>query len=249
MTAFELRNTTALVTGGAKRLGREVALALAARGADVLVHFGTSADEAARTCRDLERLGVRAWAVQADLAVPEACDALAQECLRLAGPVHVLISSASSFTPGSLQDLSLPALTRDLQLHALAPLQLARAFVAALPAGQGGRVVNLLDSYVTRFQRRFVGYNLSKRALLALTEMMALEFAPAVTVNAVAPGLILPPPGGDLEAFERLKAANPLQRQGTAADIVQAVLYLLEAQFVTGQVIFVDGGAALKARA
>ena len=242
--AFDLKAKTALVTGGAKRIGRSTCAALAQAGASVLVHYHTSREEAAETCREVEGLGVRAWAVQADLGDPAACEGLVTACLEAAGQVDILINSASSFAESRPADLDLPELALALQLHALAPLQLARGLLG-IPPTRPGRVVNLLDAYLHRSQRRHLAYNLSKRALLTLTETLAVELAPLVTVNAVAPGMILTAPGQSEGDFERMSQLNPLQRRGEVQDVVEAVLYLLRADYVTGQVLYVDGGARL----
>ncbi|MFW6158915.1 MAG: SDR family oxidoreductase, partial [Planctomycetota bacterium] len=114
--------------------------------------------------------------------------------------------------------------------------------------GRDGAIVNFLDTRVVAYDREHVAYHLSKRMLFSLTRMMALEFAPAVRVNAVAPGLILPPPGRDRAYLERLKSSNPLNRVGTLGQVTEAVLFLLGNEFVTGQVVFVDGGQHMNGR-
>jgi NAD(P)-dependent dehydrogenase (short-subunit alcohol dehydrogenase family) len=221
-------------------------LALAEAGADVVVHYRASEDEAVAVAAEVAERGRRAWTVGADLSAPGGCEELAAEAVRLAGPVQVLVNSASAFVRGTLEELTPEALAASVQLHALAPLTLTRALVGALPAGEPARVVNLLDAYLGTYQRTHVAYNLGKRVLLSLTRMMALEYAPRVTVNVVSPGLILPPAEGDSEGQVVARAAAlPLQRTGTPQDITCAVLWLLEAGYVTGQVIAVDGGASL----
>lgn len=243
---FDLTGKTALVTGAAKRIGRAIALALADQGANVIVHYNTSEREARATCAEIERKSVKAWAVQGDLSVPQAPEGLARECLDAAGAVQVVVNNASSFGLSEISDLTADELAQNMQIHALAPLTITRVLMGKLPHGEPGRVVNLVDAYVHSYQRTHMAYNLSKRALVSLTRMMALEFAPHVTVNAVAPGLILPPAEKTAEAPEALLANVPLERRGEIEDVVRAVLYLLRADFVTGQMVFVDGGANVR---
>lgn len=247
MSSSPLAGKTALVTGGAQRIGRAIALALADEGADVIIHYNTSADAAQDTCADIARRGVRAWALQADLQEGDAPERLARQGLEEAGSVHLLVNNASWFHRSRLGDLTPEDLALNMRLHAYAPLALSRALMAALPPGERGRVVNLLDAYLHTYQRSHVAYNLSKRALHTLTRMLALELAPDVTVNAVSPGVILPPPDEPPESVEPLVAKVPLQRPGEVSEIVAAVMFLLRADYVTGQVLYVDGGAALRA--
>lgn len=247
MSSSPLAGKTALVTGGARRIGRAIALALAEEGAHVIVHFNTSADAAQDTCAEVARRGVRAHSLQADLAAPGEPERLARECLAEEGAVHLLVNNASWFHRSRLGDLSADDLALNMRLHAYAPLALSRTLMAALPPGESGRIVNLLDAYLHTYQRSHIGYNLSKRALHSLTRMLALELAPDVTVNAVSPGVILPPPDEPPESVAPLVAKVPLQRPGEVAEIVAAVMYLLQADYVTGQVLYVDGGAAMRA--
>ncbi len=244
---FDVRNKTALVTGGATRIGRAIATALAKEGANVIVHYNTSAALAQETLAALEGHGVRANAFQADLLEPAQCEHLVEECLAWAGSVQIVVNSASSFGKSSLAELEAADVAANMQLHALAPLLITRGLMGKPADGEPGRVVNMIDAYVHTYQRTHVAYNLSKRSLLDLTGMMALEFAPDVTVNAVAPGLIIPPEGEGADRHADLARKAPLADRGRVADVVDAVLYLVKADFVTGQTIYVDGGAHLSA--
>jgi NAD(P)-dependent dehydrogenase (short-subunit alcohol dehydrogenase family) len=234
-----LAGSTALVTGAAKRLGRAIALALSGEGANVVIHYGRSAEAAARTAEEALAAGVKAWTLQADLAEPEEANLLFPRAVDLAGPIDILVNNASIFFPDRLDDLTPRDINRNVQIHAIAPLLLSRAMAAQ---GRGGHIVNLLDSRITGYDRDHAAYHLSKRMLFTLTRMLALELAPGIAVNAVAPGLILPPPGEDERYLRRMVHTNPLRRHGGPADVVHAALYLLKSTFVTGQVLFVDGG-------
>lgn len=238
-----LMGKTALVTGAAKRLGRAIALALGSEGVKVVVHYGRSAAAAAQTADELRAAGVDAWTLQADLAQRETVASLFARAIELAGPIDILINNASIFRPDRVLDCAPEDIDLNLQIHAMAPLLLSRAMAAQARAGH---IVNLLDSRITDYDREHAAYHLSKRMLLTLTRMLAVELAPGIAVNAVAPGLILPPAGKDESYLREMAHTNPLHRYGGPADIVQAVLYLLTSGFVTGQVLFVDGGRHMR---
>jgi pteridine reductase len=239
---FTLRGAVALVTG-AKRIGRAVALALAGKGADVIVHYNRSQADAEQTCAEARALGVRAWALQADLADAQACEGIVPSCIALAGRLDILVHAASVFEKSTLLDFTPEDLARNLQLHALSALQMGRAMANSTGSG---RIVLFLDTGIVRHDRRHVAYHLSKQAAFSLMRMMALEFAPGITVNAVAPGLILAPPGEDPQSIERLRERVPLKRTGSIEAVVRAVMFLVESDYVTGQVLFVDGGEHLR---
>ena len=241
----DLRGRTALVTGAAKRLGRAIALALAEEGADVVVHYRRSAEEAGQVVAAVEARGRRAWALPADLAERGAAEGLFDRAAAAAGRIDILVNNASVFPADTVLDFTAESLAENVQVNAMSPLALCRRLAAA---GGGGDIVNLLDCRVEDYDRRHAAYHLSKRMLLALTRMLALELAPGVKVNAVAPGLILPPPGED-EGFLAANAhTNPLRRHGSPADVARAVLFLVASPFVTGQVLYVDGGRHMKGR-
>lgn len=238
-----LAGRTALVTGAARRLGRAIAMALAQQGVHVVVHYNHSADEAASTCEEIRRLGVSAWHVQADLGDTAQAATLFERVVDKAGPIDILINNASTFEKETIWETSAESLEANLRLHATAPLILARAL-----AGQnrGGAIVNMLDTRLTVYDREHAAYHISKRVLLTLTRMLAIELAPAVAVNAVAPGLILPPAGQDESYLKKLAHCNPLNRYGAPGQVADAVLFLLRSRFITGQVIYVDGGYHMK---
>lgn len=238
-----LRGKTALVTGAARRIGRAVALALADEGVNVLAHYRSSEDDAQSLREEIESRGVRCWLLQADLAQPEQCDALIAQAREVSGGFHILINNASIYPESTLLTATSQEFAENMQVNAIAPLILARRFAQGL---EWGRIINFLDSRITRYDRMHVAYHLSKRALFSLTRMMAIEFAPRITVNAVAPGLTLPPCGADDKAYlDRFKEANLLKRLGDLKSITDAVVFLLNSDFITGQILYVDGGANL----
>jgi len=239
----ELRGRKALVTGGAKRLGRATALALARAGADVVVHYHTAAEEARATVRDLEACGVRAWAVGAELSREDEARRAVDEANRLAGPLDILVNGASSFPKSAFETFTRDELDASIAVNAWAPLVLARRFVEQ---AEGGHIVNFLDTRAFGYDWQHVAYHASKALFVLFTREMALRYAPRFLVNGIAPGLILPPPGESADYLEKLKNTNPLGRAGTPEDIAAAVLFLVGSRFTTGQVLFVDGGRHLR---
>ena len=250
MTGGPLAGQATLVTGAAKRIGASVATRLAAAGSDVVIHHHKSGKDAERLAATLRKLGVDAATVQADLGdaghrkqlVADAAKALGQR-------LTCLVNNASSFPEKRLGDLTLEHLEEAVTVNAWAPFELGRALAAQLPQGSRGSIVNFLDARIVDDDRRHVGYFLAKRMLADLTRLSALEFAPRVAVNAVAPGPTLPPPGTDKDEgaklMARLRRRLPLQRNSEPDDLADAVAYLLGTRAVTGQVLFVDGGRHL----
>jgi len=246
----DLAGKTALVTGAGVRLGRATALTLSAEGINVVAHYNASRDGAEETASEARAVGVEAWTVQADLDDETAVNTLFDRAVAAAGAIDILINNASIFPGNRLADFTRAELDTNVRINAMAPLIVARAFVAQFePSGalanQEGAIVNFLDTRISEYDRNHVAYHLSKRMLHSLTRIMAIEFAPEVRVNAVAPGLILPPPDKDEAYLEKLARRIPLQRTGSAGDVTDAVVYLLRSRFVTGQVLFVDGGQNL----
>ncbi|HPO15697.1 MAG TPA: SDR family oxidoreductase [Candidatus Hydrogenedentes bacterium] len=240
---IELSGKTALVTGGAKRLGASIVLALARAGVHVGIHYRTAQGEAESLAVQARGLGVRAWVFPEDLSHRQGVESLMDWVVESAGPIDFLINNASIFPEQTLNDLTIEEIHRNVDVNALAPLLLGRRLAAQ---GREGAIVNLLDARISDYDREHVPYHLSKRMLLTLTRIMAVEFAPKVRVNAVAPGLILPPEGKDAAYLESLKDTNLLHRYGSTEGVSEAVLFLLRSGFITGQVIYVDGGRNLR---
>jgi len=234
-----LSGKTALITGAAKRVGRAMALALAQNGVRTVVHYNHSEQEAAALCREIEGIGVSAWPVKGDLVDPGQTEAVFQEAVERAGAIDILINSASIFDVETIWEMTDESLCRNMRLHTMAALILSRALARQQ---RSGHIINLLDTRVVSYDKDHAAYHISKRSLLTLTRILALELAPKIAVNAVAPGLILPPALQDETYLDKLAPTTPLQRHGSPADVVEAVLFLLRSRFITGQVIYVDGG-------
>jgi len=238
----QLKDKTALITGAAKRLGRETALTLSDRGVNVVIHFDRSEIEARKLSAELKEKGVKAWTIQADFRRPDEYQTLIERARQIAGSLDILINNAAIFPTETLTDVSWAGLSANMEVNAWVPFVLSRTFAQQIGHG---KIVNLHDSRLKGYDWTHVGYILSKHVLAAMTRMMALEFAPQITVNAVAPGLILPPPGKDESYLKSLVHTVPLQRHGGPEDIAHAVAFLIESDFITGNVIYVDGGRHL----
>jgi NAD(P)-dependent dehydrogenase (short-subunit alcohol dehydrogenase family) len=208
-----------------------------------VVHYRSSEAEARETAGEAAAAGVGAWAVRADLREEGAPAAQVDEARRQAGPLDILVNAASEFPRTGFATLAPEELERAVRLEAWAPLALARSFVGQVDAGH---IVNFLDARVRGFDGGHAAYHAAKTLAALFTREMALRFAPRFQVNAVAPGLILPPPGEGPEVLERLRRSAPLERIGTPDDVTAAVLYLVRSRHVTGQVLFVDGGRHLR---
>jgi len=244
---YGISGSRALITGGAKRLGKESALALARAGVHVAVHYNTSSGPAESLCRELRQVGVEAVALQADLDDPESVEPLLAAAWEELGRLDFLVNNASIFPAGRLEDMRLRDLDRNLRVNAWAPFVLTRAFWRRIQGtGADGAVVNLLDTRLVGGDLAHAPYHLSKALLREITTLTALEFAPELRVNGVAPGAVLPPEEMDESYLEGLARDLPLGRRGYPKDIADAVLYLLGASFVTGQVLFVDGGRHIR---
>jgi hypothetical protein len=239
----DLHDKSALVTGAAKRIGAAISLALAREGASVILHYHGSAVEAERLREKIVALGVRSWLIQADFEKPQEYETLIERSIATAGGLDMLVNNASVFPVESLSTITFEGLVRNMQVNAWVPLALSRDFARLVGRG---KIVNLVDSRTHDFDWTHVGYILSKHVLDVLTRVTALKYAPEITVNAVAPGLILPPPGEDESYIDRLTHTVPLKRHGSPEDIAEAVVYLLKSDFVTGETISVDGGRHLK---
>ncbi|MCL5103236.1 MAG: SDR family oxidoreductase [Armatimonadetes bacterium] len=238
--ASELTGKTALITGGARRIGRETALTLARAGANIVIHYRSSATEAQELIEEVRKLGVRAWSVQADLSSGKEVDRLIDRAWDTAGPLDILVNNASMFPQSSFFTVTLDELLDNIKIDAWAPFALGRQFAKGT---ETGHIVNFLDTRtVTDYDWTHVGYLASKHMLGLLTKMMAIQLAPGIAVNAVAPGLILPPEGKGESYLESFKDKLPLKRIGKPEYVAEAVLFLVTSEFITGQVIFVDGG-------
>lgn len=242
MASDELQGKTALVTGGAKRIGRRIALTLADMGVNIVVHYRSSRDEAEELKKLLLDKEVEVWLERADFTARTDYPGYISRVVARAGGLDFLVNNAAIFPESSLEGLDFEELERNLSVNAWAPFSLSRAF---FDNGTAGRIVNLLDTRIAGYDWSHAGYYFSKVLLGRMTKMLALKAAPEFTVNGVAPGLISPPEGIGEEYLEERTSRVPMGRPGEKSDVAEAVVYLLKADFVTGQIIYVDGGRNL----
>jgi NAD(P)-dependent dehydrogenase (short-subunit alcohol dehydrogenase family) len=238
---------TALVTGAAKRIGHAIALALAQRGWNVVVHYGHSAAEAQATVREIEACGRRAVAVQCDLADETAVKTLLPRATAAIGADRIccVVNSASLFEHDSAADFSGARLDAHMHANLRAPILLAQALHQATPAGSQSVVINLLDQKLFNLNPDFLSYTLSKAALHCATTMLAQALAPKVRVVGVAPGITLASGNQSAEGFAKAHAVTPLGRSSTPDDIAATVCFAAESRAITGTTIVVDGGQHL----
>lgn len=234
----------ALVTGGAVRLGRAIALGLAEAGYDLVIHYRSSAGPAQELARAVAGLGRRCTVFEADLADPSAPDALVEATHSAYGRLDLLVNSAASFDASPLAEVDAEAWDGIMDLNVRAPHLLVRAAEGLLRSARGA-VVNVLDLSAFQPWSEHPAHAVSKAALAQLTRVQARALAPDVRVNAVAPGAVLPPEGYAPERLEELRAHTPLGTLGTPDDVVRAVVFLAGAAFITGQILAVDGGRLL----
>ena len=237
-------NRVALVTGAARRIGREIALALARDGWDVAVHYATSRDDALQTVGQITALGRRAVAVNRDLAVEPGVKSLLAECADELGPVRCVVNNASLFEHDDASHFSSDTLLRAMRTNVAAPVLLAHALHRQI-TGERGVVINLLDQKLANPNPDFLSYTLSKAALAEGTRLLAMALAPKVRVVGIAPGLTMPSTFQTDSGFSEAHRRTPLGRSSTPADIAQAAVYLANADAVTGTVLLVDGGQHL----
>lgn len=242
---MEIRGKTALITGGAHRVGKAITLMLARAGANVVINYHSAADEAQATKREAEALGVTALALQADVADRQAVAAMVAAITERFGGVDIIVNSASYFgrtpVPSDEPDIY-ERWERVTRILIDGPFFICNMLAPGMLARGGGAIVNIVDLSVAQPWSGFTAHAVGKSGLLALTRQLALELAPTIRVNAVAPGLVMPPPNVSDRRQTAMAERNLLQRWGNADDVAQAVHYLLQADFVTGETLTVDGG-------
>src|SRR5574340_169448 len=235
-----LSQKTVLITGASRRIGRALALASAAAGADVIIYYGHSRELAEETRRLVVELGRRAWTLQADFLRPDDVRRLADAAFSLR-PVYALVNNAAIFGPAGLTETSLQDWDSHMAINLRAPFVLAQAFGGALGPQEEGRIVNILDWRATHPGRDHFAYTVSKAALSARTRSLAQALAPRVAVNGLALGAILPPEGSGMDP--RMVQRVPARRWGTLEEVAHGLIFLLAGpMYVTGEVIYLDGG-------
>ena len=245
----------ALITGGAKRLGREMALYVAARGYDVVVHYASSQAAADEVVAEIQALGCKAKALPADLLIEaEVQELLPAAAAALGGPITCLINNASIFEYDTLETATRTSWDRHIESNLRAPFVLSQAFAAQLPKVQmdanneplaQGLIVNMIDQRVRKLTPEFASYTIAKMGLWALTQTAAQALAPHVRVNAIGPGPTLQGARQTLEHFQKQRENTVLTRGANPSDITAALGYFIDAPAITGQLLCVDGGQHL----
>jgi len=253
---MNLAGQTALVTGGAVRIGAEICRYLASERCNVVIHYDRSEAEAKNLAGELREAGVDSWAVPAHFSGGETEKAFMDAVFAEAGGISILINNASVFNKQKLVDVTEDGLLAEINANLLSPMLLTRRFAQILlnsvEGNKGydekrvtGKVVNMLDRRVASDEAGCIPYLVSKKALAAFTRSAAVELAPSITVNGVAPGAVLPPPGAGDDYVYDAAGEVPLGCDCTPADVAASVGFLLKSDFVTGQIVFVDGGQHL----
>jgi len=241
----ELAGKVALVTGGAVRVGLEIARALADAGADVAISYLRSSAAARAALRDLRARGVRAIALRADVGRPREARALVARAVRGLGRLDVLVNSAAIFVRTPVETVTPAQFDRLIAVNLRGPFFCSQA-AARVMGRRGGRIINIADVGAVRAWPGYVPYGISKAGVVMLTRGLAAALAPRIQVNAVAPGVVLLPEGFPREPARRLAARIPMGRHGRPADVAQAVRFFATcSDYITGQVLFVDGGSSL----
>lgn len=234
---------TALVTGGAVRLGRAIVLHLAGRGYDIALHYATSNESAGETAHEARELGVRCETYCADFTSLNEISLLMGRVLGDFSSLDILVNSAANFIQENLEETSDRGLLDTINVNLIAPFTLMREFKRRVISGL---IINILDERILRRVSTFGAYSVSKSALAHLTELSAVEWGETVRVNAIAPGLILPPAGSSNEYLTKSAPNIPTKTHGYISDILRGFDYLIDSPFVNGEILFIDGGQSKK---
>ncbi|HTD04135.1 MAG TPA: SDR family oxidoreductase [Undibacterium sp.] len=235
----------ALVTGAAKRIGRSIALTMAARGWDIAVHYGRSAADANSLVAEIAALGRRAVALSCDLLDEAATRELLPRAVAALGQVNCVVNNASLFEEDDARSFSQAGMDRHMRINLAAPVLLAQALHAATPEGRQACVINLLDQKLYNLNPDFLSYTLSKAALQCATTTLAQALAPKVRVVGIAPGITMASGDQSQADFASAHQVTPLGRSSTPEDIANTVCFVAEAAAITGTTLLVDGGQHL----
>ena len=243
---MDLKDKVVLITGGARRIGRAVSIALAERGARVVIHYSRSKEAAEETLKEVKKHGGDGVLIQADLMDEGAVAGIIERASDQYGRVDVLINNAAIFEAGGFIETTSENWDRHFAINLKAPFLLSQSFAGQIPENGQGKIIFISDWRGVRPGVGHFAYTLTKSALITMTKSVARVVAPRITVNSIALGAILPPEGADEGFLARKIETIPLQRSGTPSDVVATVQFLLEgSDFITGETILVDGGEHL----
>ncbi len=243
---FVFKDKYILITGAAKRIGKGLALSLAKKGSNIILHYNKSEAESIETEKELKEYGIDVVRIQCDLSDPVRAEGLMDEIEKKIARTDVLINSASIFPGNTLMNTCLKDFDKNINLNSLSPFFISRAFYKKLEKqNKKGSIINILDARMGGYTPLHFPYQISKRILSDITRISALEFSPLVRVNAIAPGNIVPPKGKGSGYIKKAIEAAPLKKHGSIKDITEGVFFLLGAEFITGQTLYIDGGRHL----
>lgn len=244
---MEIKGSTAIVTGSAKRVGKAIALALAKKGANIILHYNHSEKEAKETAKLLESEGVKVFCIQADLSSVQEIEDFALKALTQAGNIDILVNAASQFRETPFGEISEADWNIHLDTNLKGIFFLSQAISKSMLKQKRGKIINIIDAHLSHPYLNFLPYLVSKSGLEGLTQCLSRELAPHIQVNAISPGPVLMQPHWSSEMIQGIIDSVPLQRIGSPEDIASGVLFCIEGtDFMTGAIIPIDGGQHLK---
>ncbi len=231
---------TALITGGAKRLGKMISLSLAEEGYNIILHYNSSEKEAIKTKEEIEKLKVSCFLIKKDLR--NYSYGLIEEAQNISKKIDILVNNASIFIEEKIFDVSEENFFETIKINSYVPLKLSIEFKEKL---KKGLIINIIDARVHQYDFTHFSYGLSKKLLYEITKHLAISFAPDIRVNGIAPGVFLPPKGKDEKYLESIIKLVPLKRKGEKEEMKKTLKFLIENEYLTGQIIYLDGGRHL----
>ena len=244
---MQIKGSVAIVTGAAKRIGKSIALSLARKGANIILHYHHSEEEAHETARLIEKEGVRVFCIQANLSDVQQLERFVAESNAKAGAIDILVNSASQFKETAFETISEADWNAHLDVNLKAVFFLSLAVAKSMLAQKRGKIVNIIDAHICRPYLHYLPYLVSKSGLLGLTYCLARELAPHIQVNAISPGPVLMQPSWGPDTVQEIIDSVPLHRIGSPEDIASGVIFCVEgSDFMTGAVIPIDGGQRLQ---
>ncbi len=235
-------SNTAIITGGSKRIGRSIALTLAELGYDIALHYNRSRKDALNTQAKIRDFGVKCEIFKADLSDPSQASGLIKDVKKKMPGLELLVNNASVFKEKRFLDVKEKDFDNEFNINFKSPFFLSQQFAKNV---SGGMIINLLDARVSKVHTAHFVYNLTKNSLMHLTLMLAKELGPEIRVNAICPGPVLPASGENIRQLKKIAAKTPLKKIGDTSYINSGVRYLVENKFITGEMLFIDGGQHL----
>lgn len=235
----------ALITGAAKRIGREIALSLASQGWSVAIHYHHSSAEAECLKEELTKYGTQVMTLQADLTDEAQVSAIIPQVNSQLGTITCLINNASGFINDTLATTTRSIWDTHMETNLRAPILLMQQFAQQLPPEHSGNIINMLDYVVRKLPESFFSYAISKSGLWAATQMLAMELAPWIRVNGIGPGHVMPSPRQSEASFVKLSQRSPLQHSSSPEEICRTIAFILSSPSITGQMIALDSGMHL----